>query len=319
MPSGATVTIGLPVFNGEKHLAQTLDSLLAQDYGDLRIVIADNASTDRTLAIARSYVDDDIDRVRLVCRPRNIGAAANYSDLARRATTPYFKWASADDLCGPGFLTECVRALESQPRAALAFPRGALIDDAGRVVTAWDSELHIVSPDPAVRLRDFMLRRLYANPLFGVIRTRFLQQTSLIRPYPTSDNLTMVELLLQGDFVRTESTLFYRRRSGSSPTPHGDMTRSHLAEWYHPGRPLAVTDYERRLRWDIQKAIARSKLSLRDRSRATLYCWGGHGLRWLNHKAGVRLIPAGPNWRALDQIASGEHIGGAMREPADDE
>ena len=47
------VTIGLPVYNGERFLEQTLDSLLAQSYTDFELIISDNASTDRTEEILK--------------------------------------------------------------------------------------------------------------------------------------------------------------------------------------------------------------------------------------------------------------------------
>ena len=53
------VTIGLPVFNGEKYLAQALDSILAQTYQDFEVIISDNASTDDTPLICHKYVAKD--------------------------------------------------------------------------------------------------------------------------------------------------------------------------------------------------------------------------------------------------------------------
>src|SRR5262245_47250916 len=59
------LSIGIPVYNGENFLAQTLDSLLAQTFRDFEIVISDNASTDRTPEICRAYARCD-PRVRYV-------------------------------------------------------------------------------------------------------------------------------------------------------------------------------------------------------------------------------------------------------------
>ncbi len=48
------VSVGMPVYNGERYLAEAVDSLLAQTYEDFELIICDNASTDRTGEIARS-------------------------------------------------------------------------------------------------------------------------------------------------------------------------------------------------------------------------------------------------------------------------
>ena len=59
------VTIGMPTYNGARYLAQSLDSLLGQDYPNWELLISDNCSTDETERIARSYAANGVS-VRLV-------------------------------------------------------------------------------------------------------------------------------------------------------------------------------------------------------------------------------------------------------------
>src|SRR5262245_24410584 len=89
----ARVTIGVPVYNGARHLEPCLDSLLAQTYEDIEIVISDNASTDRTPEICRAYQERD-ERVRYHRQPRNIGAAANYNYLVGHTSGELFSGAA---------------------------------------------------------------------------------------------------------------------------------------------------------------------------------------------------------------------------------
>jgi glycosyltransferase involved in cell wall biosynthesis len=67
------LTIGLPVYNGQNYLSESLDSLLAQTYPDLELIISDNASVDGTEAICRDYAARD-GRIRYVRQQANIGA-----------------------------------------------------------------------------------------------------------------------------------------------------------------------------------------------------------------------------------------------------
>jgi len=67
------LSVGIPAYNGEKYLAETLDSLRAQTLQDFEIVISDNASTDRTPAICRDYQAKE-PRIRYFRNDRNIGA-----------------------------------------------------------------------------------------------------------------------------------------------------------------------------------------------------------------------------------------------------
>lgn len=74
-PRGST---GLPVYNGEQFLEETLDSLLAQTYSDFELIISDNASTDRTESICRFFVKKD-KRIRYYRNDENIGLGSNFN------------------------------------------------------------------------------------------------------------------------------------------------------------------------------------------------------------------------------------------------
>src|SRR5688572_28337892 len=92
------VSIGLPVYNGERFLSEALDSLLGQTLADFELIVSDNASTDRTAEICLAYAARDA-RVRYVRQQTNIGAIRNWNFVARQARGQYFKWASANDFC----------------------------------------------------------------------------------------------------------------------------------------------------------------------------------------------------------------------------
>src|SRR4051794_17950922 len=97
------VAIGLPVYNGGASLENAVRSLLAQTYGDFRLTISDNASTDSTSEIARRLVHED-ERVVYVRQASNRGAAHNFNVVLRMSHSPYFMWAAHDDLWHPEFL-----------------------------------------------------------------------------------------------------------------------------------------------------------------------------------------------------------------------
>ena len=118
------VSVGLPVYNGERFLAQAIDSVLQQTHSDLELVISDNASTDRTEEICRSYTTQD-SRVRYFRSSANIGACRNFSRVFELSRAPYFKWACYDDICVPGFLEKCV-AVWTSPRMFWCATRGVL-------------------------------------------------------------------------------------------------------------------------------------------------------------------------------------------------
>src|SRR5262249_38674640 len=91
------VSIGMAVYNGERYLPQTLDSLLAQTYSDFELIICDNCSIDGTEEICRSYVARD-SRIHYYRNRTNIGVDRNFNLAFKLSRGKYFKWAADDDL-----------------------------------------------------------------------------------------------------------------------------------------------------------------------------------------------------------------------------
>ena len=132
------VSIGVPVYNGELYLERALDSILAQSFDDFEVIIADNASDDRTEQICRDYACRDA-RVRYVRNETNLGASANFNRTFALARGPYFKWAAHDDVLGTDFLLRCVEVLDSNPDVVLCHTKTQQIDEDGRVAGNYDS------------------------------------------------------------------------------------------------------------------------------------------------------------------------------------
>ena len=117
------VSIGLPVYNAERHLAKALDSLLAQDYESFELIVSDNASTDSTQEICTSYAKRD-SRLRYHRAEHNMGAIWNFNRVFELATGEYFMWAAHDDLRDPRYVSACLAAMQSHP--AYGVPDGCL-------------------------------------------------------------------------------------------------------------------------------------------------------------------------------------------------
>ena len=133
------VSIGMPVYNGERFIRQAVESILAQDYKDFELIISDNASTDGTGGICQGDADRDA-RVRYVHNDVNIGACLNHKRVFEMGRGDYFKWAAHDDECLPTFLARCMETFEEAPRSVvLVYPQSLLIDGEGRPMGEyWD-------------------------------------------------------------------------------------------------------------------------------------------------------------------------------------
>lgn len=105
------VSIGMPIYNGEKYMREALDSLLVQTFTDFELVISDNSSTDGTSQICREFASRD-SRVRYIRQETNIGPIANFRFVLQEASGEFFMWAAHDDIWEKNWLQVLVGELE---------------------------------------------------------------------------------------------------------------------------------------------------------------------------------------------------------------
>jgi glycosyltransferase involved in cell wall biosynthesis len=204
------VSIGIPVYNGEKYLEDALNSILKQTYKDFELIFADNASNDRTRKICLGYAQMD-PRVRYHRNERNIGAAPNHNLLFHLARGEYFKWAAYDDVIAPDFLARCVEVLDNHPDVVLCMPMTGRIDENGKYLGNYEYIAGADLPDRLKGFRNFALYNRSGNFIYGLMRASSLSQTSLHGSYPSSDLTFLAELALYGKFHVLPEYLFFRR------------------------------------------------------------------------------------------------------------
>jgi glycosyltransferase involved in cell wall biosynthesis len=235
---GRLVTIGLPVFNASRYLAECLTSLVSQTYRNIRIVISDNASTDDTLVICDEYAACDA-RIKIVRSDRNRGAGWNHRRVLELANGTYFRWQGADDTIAPSFVASCVAALEANPQAVLAYPLTTIIDDDGFVVRKTSDRLPLAASDPRVRFAALLSAwSTTHSPFYGVMR---LSATATLPPFGAflaSDRTFLAELALRGPFVQVEENLMFRRHHAKHTTQTDESERELMdpgtAHMFHP-------------------------------------------------------------------------------------
>jgi glycosyltransferase involved in cell wall biosynthesis len=97
------VSIGLPVFNGEKYISKTIEAVLLQTLTNFELIISDNASTDSTQDICKEFEMKD-NRIRYVRQKKNMGAWWNFNFVLNEAKCEYFLWTAADDHMSNNYL-----------------------------------------------------------------------------------------------------------------------------------------------------------------------------------------------------------------------
>ncbi|MBK7665077.1 MAG: glycosyltransferase family 2 protein [Sterolibacteriaceae bacterium] len=225
------VSIGLPVYNGQKYLRVAIDSVLAQSFEDFELIISDNGSTDATQEICQSYADRDR-RIRYIRQPQNRGAGFNYNFVFHEARGQYFKWLAHDDYFAPDNLKASVEALNANPALVLAYTHHIDVDENGseiRTVCRTKGQGDKISD----RLWDLMEGRYTCEEVFGLIRRSVLGRTPLIADYTDSDRTLLGEIALYGKFAEVRQPLFYHRIHAESSVRQNPVFRQR-AVWFNP-------------------------------------------------------------------------------------
>ncbi len=210
--SAPVITVGMPVYNGERYLEEAIQSVLRQTFEDFVLIISDNASTDRTEEICRDFALQD-KRITYLRNQNNIGAGKNYNQLFQLARSKYFRWFNADDVCAPELHEKCVAVLDEKPDAVLCYGRTCIIDQHGGHIEDYDDNLDLQQSTADERLSRFFEVVGQTNVIYGLMRTSAVAQTSLMGngSYPAADTNFMAELTLYGKFIEISEQLFFRR------------------------------------------------------------------------------------------------------------
>ena len=282
------LSIGLPVYNGGRYLADSLDALLGQSYEDFELIISDNASTDDTSEICRHYESQDT-RVRYCRQAHNIGLSPNHNFVADAAQGDLFKWASYDDLYARDLLQRCVEALDERPDVVLAHSWTAHIDETDAVFAA---PVYPLTSDAATAPERFrsVLFGSGGDDIYAVIRTSALRRVMPLNSYHHAEHTIVAALSLHGPFHQVPEWLYFRRdhpqqaerayaairaRCTNMDRRRADRLRHPLARLY--------AEYL----WGYVTAIRRAPLTSAER-RA---CYE-HMVRWLSSRATQKRIPA---------------------------
>jgi glycosyltransferase involved in cell wall biosynthesis len=271
MPIRPTVSIGIPVYNGVKYLAETLESVITQTHSELEIIVADNASTDGTQALLARYAERD-PRIRVIYNDVNVGAAGNYNLVLNEATADYFAWLSADDVLEPTFVQRNLELLLSHPDAVGAYAEAIRIDQDSRECGDYQEAMagmHLDSPDTATRFSAAVLG-FPAIVLFGVFRRQAMLDTPGHGAYIGGDRVFVSEMALKGRILKTDEPLFRRRVHADAYSAIRNTAEK--ARWFGATQTRAGRADVHRIR-EHHAALSRADIGVGSRLRCliTLY------------------------------------------------
>ncbi|NQT30024.1 MAG: glycosyltransferase [Candidatus Saganbacteria bacterium] len=123
------VSVCIPVYNTEKYIGESVNSILNQSYKDFEFVIVDNCSTDATFEILESIKDP---RIKLYRNDKNIGSPQNWNRCLELATSEYIALYHADDIYSPTILEEEVKLMDKHHEVGVVFAFVEYLNQSGR-------------------------------------------------------------------------------------------------------------------------------------------------------------------------------------------
>jgi glycosyltransferase involved in cell wall biosynthesis len=204
------VSVGLPVYNGGQLLPQAIESILSQDLEDLELIISDNGSSDQTEEICRHYQRRDR-RVRYYRSDENLGSLTNFLNVLGLSTSPFFMWASHDDLREKTFMRACFPPLDRDPSVALVYPRTKVFDINSHFLGIAQDRLLTDQESAQERFKHLIWEIGMCNVFYGIYRSSMLKKISSWGQSLFYDNLALAEIALSGKIVQIDEPLFIRR------------------------------------------------------------------------------------------------------------
>ena len=238
-----TISVCLPVFNGADYIAQAIDSVLQQSFDDFELLICDDASSDGTPEICRSYTDL---RIRYIRYEKNSGQAGNFNRCFTEARGELLTLLSADDYFLPGLLLDRVERLKEHPEVGFIVGGMKIVDARGAelsVSCAWSEDRYFA---PGEFLNSLLFGAV-VNTLSLVFRKSCMDRIGLFRTDLTwGHDWEWIMRLAEhfGSFYATEPLVAYREHDASGTAEQLNAARN------GPQERLILRDTLRRLSSD---------------------------------------------------------------------
>ena len=217
------VSVVVPSFNNASYIEATMDSILAQTFGDFELVVADHSSSDGTWDLLQPYGADP--RVRLLQTEAGGGAQRNWDRVTNAARGELLKLVCGDDIIYPDCLGDQVEAMDANPSVVLVAAQRDLIDARGGLIAARRGLAGLTGRVPgrvAARHTVVAGSNIFGEPACVLIRREALERAGGWdgrHPY-VIDEATYVKVLLRGDFLGIDKALAAFRLSSSQWSVH---------------------------------------------------------------------------------------------------
>jgi glycosyltransferase involved in cell wall biosynthesis len=188
------VTVGMPVFNGERFIAKAIESVLLQTFSNFELLISDNASTDKTATICLGYAATE-PRIKFIKQKSNYGPFHNLRYVTEHAVGTLFVWLAHDDVLSDRYLEKCLDQIQKNERSVLVSTDFRIIDEAGDQIGIESLRSIRASISWERRRIEFFRYPIYSNVfycVYGVVKTEVIR--SVMQQLKAAEYISQFEL-----------------------------------------------------------------------------------------------------------------------------
>jgi hypothetical protein len=213
----ASVTVCVPVYNGEKFIRDTLAAIQRQTLADIRILVSIDLGDDTSLNICRTLQSEDA-RIEVFEQKTRLGFWDNINFLIQQVETDFFCITPHDDLLEPDFLTALLQPMLEDDSVALTY---ADMDRGPGTHTEFQGPL---PGGQSVRVLGFLTRQINHVEWRGLIRSRYTSTSFTFSYGDTIDQLVPLKLACRGTLVRVPRVLYHKTMHPTSTVAHQRTT-----------------------------------------------------------------------------------------------
>ncbi|CAG1020069.1 Glycosyltransferase GlyG [Patescibacteria group bacterium] len=217
------ISIGMPVYNGEKYIEEALESLLSQTFSNFELIISDNNSTDQTNKICEYYAKKD-KRIRYLRQTNNLGAIANFQFVLNQSVGRYFMWAAYDDKWSLNWLESLYKEMELK-NVNMVFGQVVHIDEQSKLMKhpANNAVFEFVGHYLSKRCKFFLANEALgkANTIYSLYRAEMIPilnaiLSDFVKGNYIYDHAMVFSCLKYTDLIQVNDTFLYKRVHFSS-------------------------------------------------------------------------------------------------------
>lgn len=230
------ITIGMPIYNGDKFLNQALESLSKQTFTDYEILISDNASIDKTADIIKEWQAKN-PKIKYFRQEENIGALKNFEWLLNNSKSNWFMFAAYDDLWSENYLSELYKKIkENNEDVLLSAPKVIKTKENGEFDIEREFDKRINTAEGLTRIK-LLLRWVQSGWFYGLYNKQALTEAFNYANYKFkltwgSDFIVLLPILLSGKVTGNNNAVFYQRQTGISDQKYRPKTFKTQYELY---------------------------------------------------------------------------------------